>query len=129
MLAARQSPGLAEAREILCDGLANRATAIMLDFTAGGVAVRYMIDGVWLRRERREREDADPAMQALKLLCGMKPQDRRDRQEGQFGLEYAVLKHSVFDKLQRAKEEFKERLAAELTKKTGLRRRGRASRA
>ena len=90
LLAARQSPGLAQARELLCDVLANRATGVTLDFTAGGVAVRYMIDSVWQQRERRESEDTDPAMIALKLLCGMKPQERRDRQEGQFGLEYCA---------------------------------------
>ena len=83
LLAARQSPGLPAAREILADGLANRAAAVMLDFAAETVGVRHLIDGVWLPQESRDREDADRALEALKLLCGLNPKDRQKRQEGQ----------------------------------------------
>ena len=109
--------GCATAREILADGLARRAAAIMLDFTADTVAVRYLIDGVWLPQESREREAADRALEALKLLCGLNPQDRQKRQEGEFGVEFAVLRQAVFDKVERAREDFKEKLTVELTKK------------
>ena len=117
LLAARQSTGLKGARELLADALATRASAVMLDFGPQGVVVRYMVDGVWLPRESREREVADPALEALKLLCGLNPQDRQHRQEGQFGLEYSIIKHAVFDKVARSKVQFQERLTAELTKK------------
>ena len=60
LLIARQSPGLRTAREILADGLAKRAAAIMLDFGQEQVSVRYLIDGVWLPQESRDREDTDP---------------------------------------------------------------------
>ncbi len=85
---ARQSPGLLTAREILAEGLAVRATAFMLDYTQQAAAVRTMIDGVWIPAEPRDRESGDPALESLKLLCGLNPQDRQSRQEGTFALEY-----------------------------------------
>lgn len=88
LVAARQSPGLLAAREILAEGLDNRSSAIMLDYTAQGMALNFMIDGVWLAREARDRETADPALVALKLLCGMNPQDRQSRQQGPFTAEF-----------------------------------------
>ena len=60
LLLARQSPGFGTAREILADGLAGRASAIMLDYTQQGVAVRTMIDGVWIPREARTARAAIP---------------------------------------------------------------------
>jgi type II secretory ATPase GspE/PulE/Tfp pilus assembly ATPase PilB-like protein len=88
LVAARQAPGLLTARELLAEGLDNRASAIMLDFTQQGMAVNFMIDGVWLPREARDRETGDPALMALKFLCGMNPQDRQSRQQGPFSAEY-----------------------------------------
>jgi type II secretory ATPase GspE/PulE/Tfp pilus assembly ATPase PilB-like protein len=85
---ARQSPGLLTAREILAEGLAVRATAFMLDYTQQAAAIRTMIDGVWIPGEPRDRETADPALEAIKLLCGLNPQDRQSRQEGTFALEH-----------------------------------------
>jgi type II secretory ATPase GspE/PulE/Tfp pilus assembly ATPase PilB-like protein len=117
MLAARQSPGLPAARKILADGLASRASAIMLDFAASTVVVRHMVDGVWLPREPMEREAADPALESLKLLCGMKPQDRKNRQEGKFGVEYFVIRQMFFAKVDKAEAEFREKLTIDLTKK------------
>ncbi len=117
LLIARQSPGLRTAREILADGLAKRAAAIMLDFGQEQVGVRHLIDGVWLPQESRQREDSDRALESLKLLCGLNPKDRQKRQEGQFGVEYAVIKAAIFDKVERAREDFKERVSVELIKK------------
>jgi type II secretory ATPase GspE/PulE/Tfp pilus assembly ATPase PilB-like protein len=88
LVAARQAPGLLFARELLAEGLSNRATSIMFDFTQQGMAVNHMVDGVWLPREARDRETADPALVALKLLCGMNPQDRQSRQAGPFVCEF-----------------------------------------
>jgi type II secretory ATPase GspE/PulE/Tfp pilus assembly ATPase PilB-like protein len=88
LVAARQVPALLFAREMLAEGLENRATAIMFDFTQQNMALNFMIDGVWLAREARERENADPALVALKLLCGMNPQDRQSRQQGPFTVEF-----------------------------------------
>ncbi|MBU4271940.1 MAG: Flp pilus assembly complex ATPase component TadA [Planctomycetes bacterium] len=88
LLMARQSPGLLTAREILAEGLAGRALAIMLDYTHQGASMRTMVDGVWIPRETRGRDAADPALESLKLLCGLNPQDRQGRQEGTFAAEY-----------------------------------------
>ena len=92
LVAARQAPGLLFAREVLAEGLENRATAIMLDYTQQGMALNFMLDGVWLPREARDRENADPALAAMKLLCGMNPQDRQSRQQGPFTIEFTGKK-------------------------------------
>jgi len=97
---ARQHPGLTAAREVLADGMSCRASAIMLEYTQQGVAVRYMVDGVWLQREPLERESADPALEALKTLCGLNPQDRQNRQQGQFGVDYFVVRPDVLRDLE-----------------------------
>jgi len=100
LLRARQHPGLTAAREILADGMSCRASAIVLEYTQQGVAVRYMIDGVWLQREPLERETGDPALEALKTLCGLNPQDRQNRQQGQFGVDYFVVRPDVLRDLE-----------------------------
>jgi len=93
LLRARQHPGLRAGRSVLADGLGCRASAIMLDYTQQGVAVRCMVDGVWLQREAIDREEGDPALEALKLLCGLNPQDRQGRQAGTFTAIYKDEKY------------------------------------
>jgi len=88
LILARQSPGLLTAREILAEGLVCRASAFMLDFTQQAAAVRTMIDGVWIPGEPRGRDGGDPALESFKLLCGLNAQDRQNRQEGTFAVEY-----------------------------------------
>jgi general secretion pathway protein E len=95
LLAARQAPGLRIAREILADAFGFRATAIMLDYTQQTVGMNIMVDGVWLPREGMDREEADPALAALKLLCGMNPQDRQSRQEGTFSAEFKSIRYNA----------------------------------
>lgn len=95
LLLARQSSGFGFAREILADGLAARGSAIMLDYTQQGVAIRTMIDGVWIPREARPRDYGDPALEAIKLICGLNPQDRKSRQEGVFIAQYESVKYST----------------------------------
>lgn len=73
LLAAKQSPGMLAAREVIADALAGRASAIVLDYGQQAAAMRTMIDGVWVARPPRPRETADPALQTLKLLCGLDP--------------------------------------------------------
>jgi type II secretory ATPase GspE/PulE/Tfp pilus assembly ATPase PilB-like protein len=95
LLQARQSPGLRTAREIIAEGLAGRASAIMLDYAQQSVAVRTMVDGVWIPREAQQREAADPALDSLKMLCGLNPQDRKSRQEGTFASEYGGVRYAT----------------------------------
>ncbi len=116
LLMARQCPGLPVARQIVADGLNHRADAIMLDFSQTGVAVRYLVDGVWHTGAPLEREVADPALEALKILCGLNPLDRQSRQEGRFGIDYFVLKQAVFDRMERHKQKLREKLSAEFTR-------------
>ncbi len=93
LLASRQAPGLRMARQIIADGLQARAASILLEFTQQAVGVRYQIDDVWHQREPEEREKADPALEALKILCGLNPQDRQSRQEGTFAAEYQAIQY------------------------------------
>lgn len=116
LLAARQAPGLRDARQWLADGLSSRATAILLDYTQQAVNVQYMVDGVWLPREPQTREAGDPVLEALKTLCGLNPQDRQSRQEGKFVAEYSVLKESVFKQVERSKDALRKKLTIDFTK-------------
>lgn len=85
---ANAHPGFNGAREILSKIMAFQPEGMRLDFTANGASARYLLDGVWNSAEAFPRELADPALQALKILCGMKPEDRKNHQEGVFDLEF-----------------------------------------
>lgn len=94
-LLARQAPGLIDARQIIVDALYRRADGLMLEFTAQEMAVRHLIDGVWNNGEPWPREQADPALEALKIVCGLNPQERQGRQEGQFLAEFQKDKYAA----------------------------------
>jgi type II secretory ATPase GspE/PulE/Tfp pilus assembly ATPase PilB-like protein len=93
LLLARQSPGLFVAREIISDALLNRASAVMLDYSQQGAAINIMVDGVWLSRGTKEREITDPALESMKLLCGLNPQDRKNLQTNKFACEFKSAKY------------------------------------
>lgn len=84
LIGARQSPGFAPAKAVLHKALESRASGVMLDFTQDAAAVRFMIDGIWLDSETQPRAVADPLLASLKTLCGLKPEERRARQQGIF---------------------------------------------
>ncbi|MGO8748433.1 MAG: ATPase, T2SS/T4P/T4SS family [Thermoguttaceae bacterium] len=115
-LQARQMPGLTDARRMVADGLGVRADAIMMESKQEGAEIRHLVDGVWHNGAAMEREVGDPALEALKVLCGMNAEDRVNRQEGKFGCEYQVLKQAVFDKIERAKAAERKKLSIEVTK-------------
>ncbi|MEI8372483.1 MAG: ATPase, T2SS/T4P/T4SS family [Planctomycetota bacterium] len=117
LLASRQSGGLPLARKILYEGLKSRASAIVLDFSPTTVSIRYLVDGVWTPQEPIEREGADPALDALKLLCGLEPKERRAKQTGKFGVEYAVLRKENFTKMDKAEKEYREQATMDLTRR------------
>ena len=83
-IGARQSPGHHMARDVLHKSFMNRSTGIMLDYSQEAVAVKYLVDGVWLDGETMPRQIGDPLLATLKVLCGLKPEDRRGRQTGTF---------------------------------------------
>lgn len=92
LLTARQSPGFLTAREVLAEGLNNRASAVMLDYTQASVAVRFQVDGVWHPGETMEREPGDMLLAVLKTISALNANDRRNRQSGVFGVEYEKQK-------------------------------------
>jgi len=95
LLVARQSAGWGLAREVLAEALMSRASSLMLDYTQQGVAVRTMVDGVWIPSADKEREIGDSALETLKLLSGLNPQDRQSRQEGTFVAEYDGVRYAT----------------------------------
>jgi type II secretory ATPase GspE/PulE/Tfp pilus assembly ATPase PilB-like protein len=92
LLSARQSAGFLPSRELLDDALSQRASHVMLDYTAESVQVRYQIDGVWHDRSSLERAVGDPLLEVFKTLAALKVADRRSRQRGQFGMLVAKRK-------------------------------------
>jgi type II secretory ATPase GspE/PulE/Tfp pilus assembly ATPase PilB-like protein len=93
LLTARQSAGWNPARELLDDALRQRATHVMLDYTAEAVSVRYQIDGVWLDRAPMDRGTGDAILEVIKGVAAMNIQERRKRQSGELDLEVAKQKH------------------------------------
>ncbi len=89
----------------------------MLDFAATTVSVRYLVDGVWMSQEPIEREQADPALESLKVLCGLDPKERRAKQAGKFGVEYQVLRKENFSKMDKAEKEYREQATIDLMRR------------
>lgn len=84
LIAARQLNGFNNAGHLVHRAVQRRASAIMIDFTQEAAAVRYQIDGVWMDVETQPRQYADPLLASMKALSGLKPEERRIRQQGQF---------------------------------------------
>lgn len=84
LIAARQSSGFVPARNLIHKAFQNRASGIMLDYTQEAASVKFLIDGVWLDAETQPRVYADPLLASLKVLCGLKAEERRVRQQGSF---------------------------------------------
>jgi type II secretory ATPase GspE/PulE/Tfp pilus assembly ATPase PilB-like protein len=93
VISSRQSLGYVQAKEIVAGAIDRRAERLMLDYTAQGVGTRYEIDGMWVNGESADREAMDAALESLKLLCNLNPQDRRSRQEATFACKYGGKKY------------------------------------
>jgi type II secretory ATPase GspE/PulE/Tfp pilus assembly ATPase PilB-like protein len=91
-LMARQSPGFAPARQLVADALHNRADAVLLDYTADGVASRLQVDGVWHNHEPFDRAEGDAMLAVFKTISALKPNERRAKQEGAFDAEFEKTK-------------------------------------
>lgn len=92
LILARQSPAFVLTKELLADAMANRADAVMMDFTAQEVGVRYQIDGVWHNGDNRDRETGDAILVVLKTLAHLNPAERRARQQGDFQIKVEKAK-------------------------------------
>ncbi len=82
LILARQNAGYAVAAGQVGHAISSRAAQIMLDYTQGGCAIRYQIDGQWEQLPPLPRETADPMLVAFKQVCGLNPADRRSAQAG-----------------------------------------------
>jgi len=75
-------------KELIAEMVARRSTKVMMDYTKDTVAMRYLIDGVWLAGENRDRESSDQMLAVMKLICNLNPNERRARQSGEFFVKY-----------------------------------------
>ncbi|QEF96841.1 Type II secretion system protein E [Stieleria maiorica] len=94
LISTRQGAGFEVAAGQISHAIQSRATQILLDFTASGCAMRYMIDGLWEQLPALDRETGDAMLIALKQLCQLNPADRRSAQSGSVGVK---LKKEKFD--------------------------------
>jgi len=76
MAHAQEEEGLVELRQLLCESLETRATAVAISSSAASTSVRVMIDGVWQSRPPMKPEEGGPIVLALKALCGLRPAER-----------------------------------------------------
>ncbi len=95
LIQARQSPGFVDAKQFLHDTMFKRAEQIMLDFGREQVKSKMLVDGVWHPLEPREREAGDAMLVSLKAVAGLNPADRRNRQEGSFGIKTELGKANL----------------------------------
>ena len=91
-IAARQIEQIVPTKTLLYDALIKRADKVMLDFTRDAVAGQYMIDGMWHSVDVRDRATGDGMLAVMKTLAGLKPEERRARQEGKFQIEHQITK-------------------------------------
>ncbi|MFC1759328.1 ATPase, T2SS/T4P/T4SS family [Planctomycetota bacterium] len=90
---ARQSDGFIPAKSIVADIIDQRADKAMLDYGRESVEIKFQIDGVWHESEPQDRESGDLVLEAFKTLAGLKVEDRRNRQSGDFMTEYKKQKY------------------------------------
>lgn len=84
LLTAKQSPGFLGVRVLLQDTIARKSSSVMLDFTREAVSVRYQLDGFWHNGDTLDRENGDAVLAVMKLLSSLNPEERRNRQSGEF---------------------------------------------
>jgi type II secretory ATPase GspE/PulE/Tfp pilus assembly ATPase PilB-like protein len=91
----------------------------MLDYTRDSMAGRYLIDGVWHNIEPHDRATADAMLVVLKILAGMKPEERRARQEGNFQVEHQTTRAKYNGHITSQGVKTGERVIIELAPKKG----------
>lgn len=82
LIQARQQPGFPVATGQMGHAIELRAERVMLDYSQAACSVRYQIDGQWEGFAPLTREVGDAMLVALKILCKLKPADRRSAQLG-----------------------------------------------
>ncbi|MCO8122685.1 Flp pilus assembly complex ATPase component TadA [Stieleria sp. TO1_6] len=94
LISTRQGAGFEVAAGQVSHAIGSRATQVLLDFTAAGCAMRYLIDGQWEQLPPLDRETGDGMLFALKQLCLLNPADRRSAQSGSVDIK---LKKAKFE--------------------------------
>ncbi len=88
LLSVRQTPGYIPARQAVFDALEHGADSLLMEFGAQTVTVRHQIDGVWHNQQPIDRlQLGDPLLTVFKTLAALKPEERRAKQSGKFGVE------------------------------------------
>lgn len=82
LISVRQNAGFEIAAGQVSHAIHSRADQILMDFTASGCAIRYLIDGQWEQLPPLDRESGDAMLYALKQLSLLNPADRRSAQSG-----------------------------------------------
>ncbi|PQO40086.1 ATPase, T2SS/T4P/T4SS family [Blastopirellula marina] len=80
-------------KELISEAHERRSSKILMDYGKETVVMKYFIDGVWHAGESRDRESSDLMLALMKLISGLKPEDRRSRQQGTFGANYEKIKY------------------------------------
>lgn len=86
LIQARQTPGFPVAGGQVSHVMNNRANQALLDYGQQGVAIRYLVDGLWEQAPGLPRDSGDAMLFSLKILAGMNPQDRRSAQTGKVSI-------------------------------------------
>ena len=82
LIQTRQSAGFPVAGGQIAHAMQNRAGQVLLDYSQQGVAIRYLVDGLWEQVPMLARDAGDAMLVALKMLAQLNPQDRRSAQSG-----------------------------------------------
>ncbi|MEM6468544.1 MAG: ATPase, T2SS/T4P/T4SS family [Planctomycetota bacterium] len=82
LISARQGAGFEIAAGQVSHAIQSRANQMLLDFTAAGCVIRYLVDGHWEQLPPLDRESGDAMLYAMKQLCLLNPADRRSAQAG-----------------------------------------------
>jgi len=86
LIRARQTPedGFTNLKDLIDQGLNQRADQVLIDYTREQAAGRVQVDGSWHPLPVMDRLSGDALLASLKYLAGLNPQDRRSAQQGVF---------------------------------------------
>jgi type II secretory ATPase GspE/PulE/Tfp pilus assembly ATPase PilB-like protein len=92
-LKVKQLPGQEFASQSLAEAIDRRGQAMLFEFSADSVALRYQIDGVWHAADPIERAIGDAELAIYKTIAGLDVAQRQARQQGVFQATYNGAKY------------------------------------
>ncbi len=95
LIRARQLHAYPVLKDMVADVVTRRAEIVMLDYTRDAATARMQVDGTWHQLPTLDRQTGDSLLVAAKCLAGLKPEDRRSRQNGKFGYNLLGKKGSI----------------------------------